>query len=138
MKENSINQRYRFLLAKMQLDQKKFADLIKIERQTFNKIVKDLNGPSFDTIYNTIANLPFLNAQWLITGTGAMSNIPEENINLLKEPDIQYKKRCDNCLDLESRLKEARSYNELLNETLKNTREELDDCKSRLEKRKAG
>jgi len=138
MEENAINQRYRYLSAKMQKNQNEFAELLGLNRQVIQKIFNDVNYPGYETIYKTLTKLPFLNAQWLITGDGEMSNISEDEVSLLKEKDITYKKSCKNCIDLENRLKREMKYNDLLNETLVRLKEDLNECNRKLEKRKVG
>ncbi|HAN19858.1 MAG: hypothetical protein A2X13_12830 [Bacteroidetes bacterium GWC2_33_15] len=52
----------------------RFADVIGVQRSSISHILSGRNKPSFDFIEKMLIAYPDINAQWLITGKGNMSN----------------------------------------------------------------
>ena len=58
----------------------KFADTLQIGRPVISHILNGRNNPSLDVITQVLSNMPYINADWLITGVGNMYKPESENI----------------------------------------------------------
>ena len=61
------------------------ADNIGVNRATISHILSGRNKPSIDFLQKILTIYPVLNANWLITGVGYMSNNGEYNQEKLKK-----------------------------------------------------
>ena len=61
------------------------ADNIVVNRATISHILSGRNKPSIDFLQKILTIYPVLNANWLITGVGYMSNNGEYNQEKLKK-----------------------------------------------------
>ena len=61
------------------------ADNIGVNRATISHILSGRNKPSIDFLQKILTIYPVLNANWLITGVGYMSNNEEHNQEKLKK-----------------------------------------------------
>lgn len=58
----------------------RFADEIGVQRSSISHIISGRNNPSFDFILKILTKYKFLNAEWLMRGTGEMFNNQEKEI----------------------------------------------------------
>ena len=64
-------------LNKEQLSSARFAEVIGVQPSSISHILSGRNNPGFDFIHKILTNYPSINAEWLITGKGAM--LKEDN-----------------------------------------------------------
>ena len=68
----SIGERLKILMQNENIAQSRFADLIGIQRSAVTHIVSGRNQPSFDVLRKILENFPYVNAEWLMNGSGDM------------------------------------------------------------------
>lgn len=76
------------------LSSAKFADDIGVQRSSVSHILSGRNNPSFDFIHKILTRYKYINAEWLILGTGNMlKSIKQINLfeNNIKESIISEK-----------------------------------------------
>ncbi len=72
----------------------KFADEIGVQRSSISHILSGRNNPSYEFILKMLSRYKYLNAEWLITGSGNMVKKNEQNpaaedsSNKIKQMDL--------------------------------------------------
>lgn len=79
MDEKSINSRVNLLITKLGLNPNSFIIAIKQNAQTTHKIIKGVNKPSYDYLFDVISTYSHISAEWLISGKGDIDKITVKN-----------------------------------------------------------
>jgi transcriptional regulator with XRE-family HTH domain len=56
----------------------KFADDIGVQRSSISHILSGRNNPGYDFLQKVLKCYPYLNAEWLILGSGKMTKVPQQ------------------------------------------------------------
>ncbi len=59
----------------------RFADSLQIGRAVISHILNGRNNPSLDVITRILSQMPNIDSQWLLTGSGSMYKSVQNNIN---------------------------------------------------------
>jgi transcriptional regulator with XRE-family HTH domain len=59
----------------------RFADTLQIGRAVISHILNGRNNPSLEVITKILNHMPYINAEWLLTGIEPMYKIEQENSN---------------------------------------------------------
>jgi transcriptional regulator with XRE-family HTH domain len=69
-----MNKRIELLIKTEGLTNSKFASILGIQRSNITHIIDGRNKPSIAFLQKFMTNFPYVNIEWLISGTGAMYN----------------------------------------------------------------
>lgn len=101
-----MKERIKMIMEAENMTPARFADNLQIGRAVISHILNGRNNPSLDVITRILSQLPKLNSDWLLTGSGSMykserpelknqNNLPDlfsqvlqENENLINTPNV--------------------------------------------------
>lgn len=67
-----MKDRIKLIMEKENLTPAKFADKLQINRAIISHILNGRNNPSLDVVSKILSEMNYINAEWLINGTGEM------------------------------------------------------------------
>ena len=67
-----MRERIRQIMENENLTPAKFADKLQINRANISHILNGRNNPSLDVVARILSEMPYINSEWLINGTGEM------------------------------------------------------------------
>jgi transcriptional regulator with XRE-family HTH domain len=106
MKLKSVNQRIKFLIEELNLNNRAFSIKLGVDPTVIHNIVSGrMSTPSYAVLEKILLTFDNINANWLITGKGQRYGQPTEQISILSEASPQYEKSS----------KEIRLENEIIN-----------------------
>lgn len=65
-----MRERIRQIMENENLTPAKFADKLQINRANISHILNGRNNPSLDVVARILSEMPYINSEWLINGTG--------------------------------------------------------------------
>lgn len=81
-----LEDRIRKLIELKKLNAAQFADKIGVQRSSISHILSGRNRPSLEFLQKILKNYPEINADWLLTGNGNISD--EKNTLFENTPDV--------------------------------------------------
>jgi transcriptional regulator with XRE-family HTH domain len=91
-----------------------FENKISVSRGSISKFLKNSSNIGSNVIENILSVYENINPSWLLTGQGPMHK--PKLINVVEEPQAEYKKTIPDIAVLEEKLRSAESENRLLRE----------------------
>lgn len=85
--------------------------------------VKSIGSDKIEIILNTF---PGVNPEWLITGKGDMLK-KASNVSIVSEPDAEYQKKCNSCLEKERIIAQQDVTIEVLRQSLAIMKDRIED-----------
>lgn len=67
-----MRERIKQIMDEENLTPAKFADKLQINRAVISHILNGRNNPSLDVVTKILSEMPYINSEWLIKGSGAM------------------------------------------------------------------
>lgn len=83
-----MKDRIKLIMEKENLAPAKFADRLQINRAIISHILNGRNNPSLDVVARILGEMNYINAEWLINGTGNMYKEGFSTNSPLSEPDL--------------------------------------------------
>lgn len=90
-----MRERIRQIMENENLTSAKFADRLQINRANISHILNGRNNPSLDVVTKILSEMPYINTEWLINGSGQMykdgfdiDSIPKEHDLFNQSPTI--------------------------------------------------
>ena len=91
-----MKDRIKLIMEKENLSPAKFADRLQINRAIVSHILNGRNNPSLDVVAKILSEMDYINAEWLINGTGNMYKDGVSGVSHPEEPDLFNKVALDN------------------------------------------
>lgn len=83
-----MRERIRQIMENENLSPAKFADRIQINRANISHILNGRNNPSLDVVSKILLEMPYINTEWLINGSGQMYKNGFDMDSIPKEHDL--------------------------------------------------
>ncbi len=83
-----MRERIRQIMENENLSPAKFADRIQINRANISHILNGRNNPSLDVVSKILLEMPYINTEWLINGSGQMYKDGFDMDSIPKEHDL--------------------------------------------------
>lgn len=84
-----MKERIRIIMDNEQLTPSAFADMLDIGRAVMSHILNGRNNPSLDVVTRILSKLPYVNPDWLLTGTGDMYKSDVKHTPLIDDYQVQ-------------------------------------------------
>ena len=83
-----MRERIRQIMENENLTPAKFADRLQINRANISHILNGRNNPSLDVVSKILSEMPYINTEWLINGSGQMYRDGFDIDSIPKEHDL--------------------------------------------------
>lgn len=83
-----MRERIRQIMENENLTPAKFADRLQINRANISHILNGRNNPSLDVVSKILSEMPYINTEWLINGSGQMYKDGFDIDSIPKEHDL--------------------------------------------------
>lgn len=83
-----MKDRIKLIMERENLTPAKFADRLQINRAIISHILNGRNNPSLDVVTKILGEMPYINSDWLLNGTGNMYKEGFSDTSLPLGPDL--------------------------------------------------
>lgn len=83
-----MKDRIKLIMEKENLTPARFADKLQINRAIVSHILNGRNNPSLDVVTKILDDIPYINPEWLLKGTGNMYKEGYNSDMISPEPDL--------------------------------------------------
>ncbi|MDD4578723.1 MAG: helix-turn-helix transcriptional regulator [Candidatus Paceibacterota bacterium] len=83
-----MKERIKKIMEIEQLTSTRFADRLQINRAVISHILNGRNNPSLEVVTRILAEMDYINPEWLLNGTGSLYKEGVDPDTIEKEPDL--------------------------------------------------